>query len=313
MTTEKLVHDGATGTPESPDHEVGWAGSGTSTDSGAPVWVAPAFDLAAHGIEAGDSWWFASRVTTGSAWFDLKIHALVTGENCLSTVAIRRHDTGEITAAHAVDPLGDVVSSTEKFEVRTSLLSLRGDLDNLSIDASSGETRVCLALHREGPTLYNAVTGHFPFFGTATYQYALPGLRASGTVRLAGTEHAVTGETWFDRQWFSGARTRPVRFTWLGLNLGRGHYWSVWDTVGDGSSWVTILRPDGTHTVAAARRTGGEGRWRLVVPALEADLTVDHRLLDEVPSFPLSTMVCEVTGRQAGRAVTGRGFADIIG
>ncbi|HET6500520.1 MAG TPA: lipocalin-like domain-containing protein [Amycolatopsis sp.] len=306
MTTEKPAHgEGA--------HEIGWAGSGAGAGSGAPVWVAPAFDLAAHGIEARDSWWFASRVTTGSVRFDLKIHALITGENCLSTVAIRRHDTGEVTATHVADPLGDVVSSTSKFEVRTPLLSLRGDLDNLSIEASSGETRVSLALHRVGPTLYNAGTGHFPFFGASTYQYALPGLNASGTVSLAGTEHAVTGETWFDRQWSSGARTRPARFTWLGLNLGHGHHLSVWDTVGDGTSWVTILRPDGTHTIAAAHRTGGDGRWRLVVPALEADLTVDHLLLDEVPSFPLSTVVCEVTGGLAGRAVAGHGFADLIG
>ena len=125
------------------------------------------------------------------------------------------------------------------------------------------------------------------------------------------TTYQVSGRTWFDRQWGSEG-TEPPRFTWLGLDLGAGRYLSVWDTTGDGTSWLTELKADGTHTITRAQRTDHNGAWRLTIPDLDACLEITHRGLPDSHDG-LYAGVCSVTGMLAGEDIAGHGYTDVIG
>ncbi|MEI5521911.1 lipocalin-like domain-containing protein [Streptomyces brasiliscabiei] len=276
-----------------------------------PTLISAADDLAATAPGKNDSWWFASRLHDEDGnvvW--AKIHVMDTDGACHSTVALLREADGHTSSKHTVEPLHDVKLSTDRLDVQTSVLNLSGDLDELEISGATDTASIRLALRREEPVLFSGGSGVFPFFGGTTGQYALPGLTASGTVTIEGVTHQLTGRTWCDRQWLSGI-SEPLRFLWLGLDLGAGHSVSVWDTEGDGTSWLTALREDGSHLITSARRTGRDERWILTVPGLDARLEITPRRLDGTQGS--HSNVCSVTGTFDGHEITGHGYADVVG
>ncbi|MEV5878299.1 lipocalin-like domain-containing protein [Streptomyces sp. NPDC052101] len=257
-----------------------------------------------------DSWWFCAKLQEEDRVFWVKIHTMTMQGVCHSTVALLEEGDGHHSGKYSAEAVADVKVSADSLHVQTSLLTVSGDLDQLELSGATDAASIRLTLRREAPVLYNGGGGVFPFFGGTTGQYALPGLTASGTVTIEGTTHHVSGRTWLDRQWVSGI-TQPPRFTWLGLDLGAGRYLSVWDSVGDGTSWLTQLTDDGSHLIAPARRTDHDGRWTLTVPALDASLEVSHQALSSAEGA--YTGACHVTGTLAGEDITGHGFTDIIG
>ena len=241
-----------------------------------PTLISAADGLAATAPGKNDSWWFASRLHDEDGnvvW--AKIHVMDSDGACHSTVALLREADGHTSSKHTVEPLHDVKLSTDRLDVQTSILNLSGDLDGLEI---------------------------------STGQFALPGLTASGTVTIEGVTHRLTGRTWCDRQWLSGI-SEPLRFLWLGLGLGAGRSLSVWDTEGDGTSWLTALCEDGSHL--SPPPGGRDERWILTVPALDARLEITPRRLDGVPGA--YSNVCSVTGTFDGHEITGHGYADVVG
>ncbi|AKJ15177.1 hypothetical protein ABB07_35495 [Streptomyces incarnatus] len=275
-----------------------------------PTLIDAASGLAANSAVDADSWWFGARLHDHEKVFWVKIHAMEMNGACLSTVALLREPDGHTGDRHAIDTKDGVTLSADSLDVRTSILTMSGDLDELELSGATDTASIRLTLRREGPVLYNGGAGVFPFFGGTTGQYALPGLTTSGTVTVDGVTHQVGGRTWFDRQWVSGATEAP-RFTWLGLDLGAGRYLSVWDAVGDGTSWLTELKPDGSHLITRARRTERDGHWVLTVPSLDASLDITRRELFATQGA--YTGACQVTGTLAGEDISGHGFTDVIG
>ncbi|MFD8388957.1 lipocalin-like domain-containing protein [Streptomyces sp. NPDC059680] len=275
-----------------------------------PTLIDAAGGLAANSAVDADSWWFSARLHDHERVFWVKIHAMEMNGACLSTVALLQEPDGRTGDKHAIEAKDSVTASADSLDVKTSILTVGGDLDELEISGATDTASIRLTLRREGPVLYNGGAGVFPFFGGTTGQYALPGLTTSGTVTVEGVTHQVAGRTWFDRQWVSGATETP-RFTWLGLDLGAGRYLSVWDAVGDGTSWLTELRPDGSHLITRARRTDRDGHWLLTVPSLDASLEITRRELFATQGA--YTGACQVTGTLAGEEIAGHGFTDVIG
>ncbi|WP_033293263.1 lipocalin-like domain-containing protein [Amycolatopsis jejuensis] len=276
-----------------------------------PTLINPADELPASASHPVDSWWYTAQLRAGDTQFWVKIQAMTTNHTCHSVVALLQEPEGHTSLKEAVESSDDVTVSTDAFEIKTPLLQMHGDLDGMEVSGATDDAVVKLALRRNEPVLYNAGAGLFPFCGGQTGQYALPGLTTTGTITTNGTEYQVTGRTWFDRQWATPGN-EPPRFTWLGLDLGSGRYLSVWDTSGDGSSWLTALDADGTHTLAGATRTGSENTWELTIPTFDAVLTVTHR---ELPGSRegLYGGVCTVTGIFRGDTVTGHGYTDVVG
>ncbi|MGV4986353.1 lipocalin-like domain-containing protein [Streptomyces sp. NRAIS4] len=275
-----------------------------------PTLIDAADGLPATSAGEADSWWFGAKLHDGEKVFWVKIHTMEMNGASLSTVALLQEPDGRASDKHTVEGVDGVTVSADSLDVRTSILTLSGDLDKLEISAATDSASIRLALRREEPVLYSGGAGVFPFFGGTTGQYALPGLTTSGTITVEGVTHEVTGRTWFDRQWISGATEAP-RFTWLGLDLGAGRYVSVWDAGGDGTCWLTELKADGSHLITEAQRTDGDGHWVLTVPSLDASLDITHQKLFSTQGA--YTGACRVTGTLAGEDITGHGFTDVIG
>jgi hypothetical protein len=256
-----------------------------------PTLVSPVDQLPADPSRVMDSWWFTARLQAGDTAFWAKIHAMTVQGTVHSTVAVLQEPEGHASHNQSTDSPDDVKLATESLDIRTPI-SLQ------------------LTLRRDEPVLYNGGSGLFPFFGGTTGQYSLPGLTTSGTLMVDGITYEVSGRTWFDRQWGAPGNELP-RFTWLGLDLGAGRYLSVWDTTGDGTSWLTELSADGTHTITSARRTEHDGAWTLTIPRLDGSLKITHRGLPD-SNDGLYAGVCEVTGTLAGEVIAGHGYVDVV-
>ncbi|EFL21200.1 putative mucin-1 (MUC-1) [Streptomyces himastatinicus ATCC 53653] len=276
-----------------------------------PTLISAADELPADPSNALDSWWFTARLHAGEATFWVKIHTMTVQGTCHSTVALLQEPGPHTSEKQTAESLDAVSLSADSLGIRTSILRMSGGLDDLEITGATDSATVHLTLRRDEPVLYNGGSGLFPFFGGTCGQYALPGLTTSGTITADGTTYHVSGRTWFDRQWGSEG-TEPPRFTWLGLDLGAGRYLSVWDTTGDGTSWLTELKADGTHTITRAQRTDHNGTWRLTVPDLDASLEITHRGLPDSHDG-LYAGVCSVAGTLAGEDIAGHGYTDVIG
>jgi hypothetical protein len=276
-----------------------------------PTLISAADDLAATAPGKGDSWWLAAKLHDDDGnVFWAKIHTMDMQGACHSTVSLLWEPDGHASEKHTVEPLQGVKLSMDCLDVQTSILSLSGGLDELEISGATDTASVRLTLRREEPVLYNGGTGVFPFFGGTTGQFALPGLTTSGTITAEGITHRVGGRTWFDRQWVSEV-TEPPRFVWLGLDLGAGRYLSVWDTVGDGTSWLTALNADGSHLITHAQRVDRNGHWVLRIPSFDASLQIAHQGLPG--SQDAYTGACSVSGTFAGQEIAGHGYTDVVG
>ncbi|MFF3505365.1 lipocalin-like domain-containing protein [Streptomyces sp. NPDC003247] len=276
-----------------------------------PTLISAADTLAQGPSRSTDSWWFTARLQTEGTAFWAKIHAITVRDTVHSTVAVLQDPGGHTSHTKSIDSRQAVTLSTDRLDIRTPLLTMHGNLEHLELTGATDTASLRLTLHRETPVLYSGGSGIFPFLDGTTGQYALPGLTTTGTLTADGTTYTVSGRTWFDRQWVSPG-TQPPRFTWLGLDLGADRYLSVWDTTGDGTSWLTELTADGTHTITAARRTDSNGVWTLTAPSLDATLDITHRQLS-ADDGRFYGGVCTVTGTHAGDSITGHGYTDIVG
>jgi predicted secreted hydrolase len=191
--------------------------------------------------------------------------------------------------------------------------------------------RVDLRLTPSFPPLYSCVSGTFPYFEGATWQFAFPGLRAGGVVEIDGRSEPAVGELWLDRQWSASRNAFGTLhgFTWFGIWLDDGAALSVWDTTaadGSGAAWATMVAADGPHSVApmtplSQSMPGGQRgvaeqsstqppEWSIEIPGLGAHLRVSHRLIHEEHRF--SCGLCTIDGVVGGRQVTGRGVVDTV-
>lgn len=281
------------------------------TTTAHPVLFDLSADLAPTASDAGDSWWFASRLRDDDGdLYWTKTHVIQMSESYVSTVSVLRDSDRRADERHTAEPAAEVKAAADRLDVQTSLLDMSGGPDEFTTSGATDDAAFRLTLRRTEPALYNGGSGVFPFLGGRTGQLSLPGLAATGTITIDGVERNVKGRTWFDRQWIAGPAD-PPRFLWFGLDLGDGRYLSVWDTTGDGVSWLTALKPDGTHVITGAQRTAHEGGYLLAIPDLDASLEITYRRLDATEGD--STNVCTVAGTFAGREVTGHGYHDIVG
>ncbi|MER5556531.1 lipocalin-like domain-containing protein [Streptomyces sp. NPDC002793] len=276
-----------------------------------PTLIDAADKLAADPIATVDSWWFTTKLHTDEAIYWVKIHTMAMQGTCHSTVSLLQEPDGHSSTKQTTESLDTVTLPGAPLDARTSILTISGDLDELQISGATDTASVQLTLQREEPVLYNGGSGLFPLFGGMNGQYALPGLTTSGTVTVDGTTHQIGGRTWFDRQWGTPG-SEPSRTTWLGLDLGAGRYLSIWDTVGDGTSWLTELKADGTHTLTRAHRTEqASGHWQLTAPSLDASLTITHRGLPDSHDG-LYAGICTVIGTLQGQPIAGHGYTDVF-
>ncbi len=232
--------------------------------------------------------------------------------------------------------------SEERLDVTTPVSYIRGNADTVECgtDLPDGAGRIDLKLKCTGPVLYNCATGQFPFLNdeVLAYQYSVPTMEATGTMKLDGREYKVSGPAWLDRQWGNGSEDfvkRTFKWKWMNLQLNNGYRISVWDVVVNDkkeNAWATVLSPEGAHFVVDIEPfSKGEGefytgktgqiyptKYRIEIPQISSYFDVKVRDLPEQEI--VSAMgedkyeaACTFTGSFMGKEVEGFNYVELVG
>ncbi len=171
--------------------------------------------------------------------------------------------------------------------------------------------------------------------GNASYYYALTRLDTRGTLRAGGEMYAVRGLSWLDREWSTSALADDqAGWDWFALQLDDGvdlMFYQLRRTDGaidrfssgtltDPAGAATTLSPDEVilevlDTWHSPRGTQYPSQWRLRLPshglALDVRPVLANQELDV--SIPYWEGAVDVEGVRDGRAVTGRGYVELVG
>jgi len=177
--------------------------------------------------------------------------------------------------------------------------------------------------------------------GNASYYYSLTRMPTRGTIEVGGRAVDVTGESWMDHEFGSSLlESGQTGWDWFSIQLADGRDLMIFqlrraDGAIDPHSSGTLVEPGGrTIPITIESRFRLEpGRiwtspasgarypveWAVRLPALDVDLSVAAALDDQELNTERSTGVTywegaiDVTGRAAGRLVTGRGYLEMTG
>ncbi|WP_116437402.1 lipocalin-like domain-containing protein [Frankia sp. CcI49] len=297
-----------------------------------PVLVDPAASLAPGADRLNESWYLTAHVTAGRHRYAFLAHYLAVGNGqfglTASSVSVTDETTGWYTASNvALGPKAGL-SNAPGVDIHTPNITWTGDSTQMNLVAKVPEGQISVTLRPRGPVLYNMGTGYFAMFGEPqypNYEYAYPTIDTTGTLTLNGHTDKISGESWFDRQWGPGPdiSTGDATWTWMNPILPNGDKISLWSTIDKGktATWATVLRPDGTHTIAEATITPDTAskwtspatqasyitRWKVTIPGVSAALNVravtnNQELTVPGPRYEGSATV---TGIYKGLPVTG--------
>lgn len=308
-----------------------------------PAGAAPALEIMADlAHKRGynfNSWYVVGNLTSGSRTFNCLVHLIAVSVGGItlgvdSAASITEGATGWYGVQHGFHPVFRARAHVDRLLVTTPYSRISGTLDAMTVQAKIRGGSIDLHLRAIGSPLYNKGTGRFDILGMEIFQYSIPRLETTGRLTIGERQYPVTGIGWFDRQWQKQKLGPPQgRWTWMDLNLSNGWQISLWDAVGrDGraDAWVTVIDGEGAHRVADLVPLAGHARdywlspqsgarfptcWRVLVPALELDLTVTARpRAQEV--LALQTRyegASEISGTVGGLAVTGHCYVEMVG
>lgn len=141
-----------------------------------------------------------------------------------------------------------------KLDVVLDNWSLRADDDRYMAQVVGEEFELALNLERRQPPLLHGDGGYSrkgPDAVASSYYYSLPHMRVSGSIKIRGHRHSVSGSAWLDHEWSNHyVDERAVGWDWLGINLF------------DGSALMAfrMRRNDGTiHWHAGTLRNSASG------------------------------------------------------
>ena len=209
----------------------------------------------------------------------------------------------------------------------------------MRLRAAEGDVAIDLVLASDKPVVLQGDRGlsrKGPEPGNASYYYSLTRMSARGTVRAGGEPLSVSGLAWMDREWSTSALGPDLAgWDWVALQLDDGREVMVYrlrrrDGTADAHSAGALIEADGATRALApgdfaldaldhwtSPRSGVRypGRWRLAIPGAGLRVEITPRLADQ--ELIVGTRYWEgavrVDGAAAGRAVTGRGYVELVG
>lgn len=176
--------------------------------------------------------------------------------------------------------------------------------------------------------------------GQASHYYSLTRLGTRGTVWVNSRPFVVTGTSWMDHEFGSGALGRDqVGWDWFSLQFASNMELMVYllrttDGSADPMSSGTLIFPDGTArhlareevTVRSVKqwtsplsRAQYPAAWLVDVPSQELSVNITPVLSDQELRTVNSTQVTywegavDVDGRYRGAPITGRGYVELTG
>ncbi|WEV57425.1 lipocalin-like domain-containing protein [Ligilactobacillus acidipiscis] len=303
-----------------------------------PRFIDPVGDLYPQKGMMGDSWFICSTLTAGDREFGVLIHYITkptlggTSTIAIADISTNRYLLDEAKEAkyEAADPGFEVSSDNLTWSADAATMQAQGRTE-------AGDS-FDLSFKRQGPPIAYNGTGCFPLIDNklVTYEYGFPKMDITGSVTVDGTSYPVTGNGWFDRQWFpvadaSTLATGDTRWIWISIPLSNGEVVAVWSATGKQEhSWADILHADGSHTIAdvepisqnmfgiwTSEKSGIKwpSGWNVTIPSVNAKLkvTIDFQGQETFEGFHRIESVTHVEGTYNGEAVTSRGCGEIVG
>jgi predicted secreted hydrolase len=192
-------------------------------------------DEAPHCFGGGEWWYYSGRLSTDSgAQFGIEAVTFhvpplpigVPTDLWSSHYAVIDVQTGQFQYDQVVEagPHGSALSPGKGFNLKTSLIQMRGEGGNDEIAAQfrSGDYALSLTLHDlRGPVLHGG-DGYVPHGNGWSFYYSRPQMAASGTLRVGAATLAVSGDLWFDRQWGRDLNDPHLQWNWYSIRLEEG-------------------------------------------------------------------------------------------
>lgn len=176
--------------------------------------------------------------------------------------------------------------------------------------------------------------------GRASHYYSFTRLLSSGTIRLGNESFAVTGESWFDKEFGSSLLAEnQTGWDWFSLQLSDGRelmFFQIRLRGGgiDPYSSGTLIEKNGKSrhlrreefqitplAIWTSAASGGKypSKWRISVPREKIQLNLEPTVAAQELITKRSTNVTywegsiRVQGTAAGRPITGRGYVELTG
>ena len=265
-----------------------------------------------------------------SAWRAQQIYM---GHMAISDAAGARHYAAERLARAAAGLAG---ARTAPFEVWLGPWSMRADTDLFPLTLSAQQANTGLSLQLQSGDKPLVLQGERGLSrksaspGNASYYYSFTRLPTRGELRIGTAVYTVQGDSWMDHEWSSSALDRDqAGWDWFALQLDDGRdlmYYRLRNRQGgthafsrgimvDKDGGVHTLLPDQVRLTPLRYWQAGDGAhypvgWRLQVPGLQLDLTVQALFDDQ--QMDLSVRYWEGAVVVSG-SHTGRGYLELTG
>jgi len=245
-----------------------------------------------------------------------------------------RADRGALGLSGAAARTMQVWIGDWRAELRGDEFSLKASDDGLGLDLRLTPAKPP-ALH--GDRGYSRKSAKY---GSASYYYSLSRLTTQGSITVAGRHLPVTGVSWMDHEFFTGALAPDlVGWDWFGLQLSDG--WEVMlyllrqkDGSVDPASSGTLIDPQGgtRHLKLAdfsVKATGSwtsphtkatyPAGWEVVIPGAGYRLVLTPTLADQEVRSEMPARVTywegqvKIAGEKSGVPLHGQGYAELTG
>ncbi|MBO6576422.1 MAG: hypothetical protein JJ896_17045 [Rhodothermales bacterium] len=210
------------------------------------------------------------------------------------------------------------------------------ELSTLKLHAFGGTGGLSLNLRPLKPIVLQGEQGYSPKGrddGQASHYYAITRIETDGLMVVDGDSLAVSGFSWFDREWSTSLLSRDqAGWDWFALQLDDGYDLMYFRLRSDSLDYVdgSLIDPSGRRqafdagsAVLEATRFWTSPRsgarypvaWRLTAP--EADIALEIESAQNDQELQTSIRYWEgmvrVGGTSRGRAVSGRGYVEMTG
>jgi predicted secreted hydrolase len=205
------------------------------------------------------------------------------------------------------------------------------------LSAKAGDVTLDLTLRPVKPRVLQGDRGldRKSAAGDASYYYSYTRLGTTGTLRVGARAFMVSGWSWLDREWSSGALAEDQQgWDWFALQLDNGADLMFYRLRGadgttdpnSGGVWVTrrgnptsLAHDDATLSEldywSSPRGGAYPARWRLSVPQRDCKFTITPLLADQ--ELDASVRYWEgavaVRGACRGEEIRGRGYVELTG
>jgi predicted secreted hydrolase len=274
--------------------------------------------------------------TTSSAW---RARDLIVAHLTITEVEWERFHQGEMMQRAAMDLAG---AHTDSLNVWVDDWRAQWRTDgSVSIKARQDDFGVDLTLRPTREPILHGDSGLSWKDGSkteASYYATQPRMQTSGAITLGGLRRAVSGSTWMDHEFFSGATPREgMGWDWFSVRLSDGRDLMLYRVRRDGEAatiFGTVIEAEGNYRPMdttdlrmieqewwTSKRTGSRYpiAWEIELPAESLHIEVRPTLAEQevdarrTVGFPYWEGLCDFDLEWDGASLQGEGYVELTG